>query len=140
MIYEFAKPKDLEAVAKLLLICKLPANDLEAHEFIVARNGDGITGCIGLELQGPLLRSLAVDPAFRNQGIAGELCESLLSHAAKQGVSEIYLLTDTADRFFERIGFQRIDRNRAPESIRTHKQFTTLCHSSAIVMRKEIKG
>ena len=138
MIYEFAKPTDLDAVTELLHTCKLPANDLEAHEFIVARDGNRITGCIGLELQGPLLRSLAVDPANRNQGIAGELCSRLLSHAADQGVREIYLLTDSADRFFERIGFQKIARENAPESIRTHKQFTELCPDSAIVMRKEM--
>ena len=138
MIYEFAKPKDLEAVAALLNTCKLPANDLEAHEFIVAVDENMIVGCIGMELEGPLLRSLAVDPANRKQGIAGELCARLLRHAGDQDVKNLYLLTDSADKFFERIGFQRINREDAPESVRTHKQFTELCPSSAIVMRKEI--
>lgn len=138
MNYEFAKPKDLAKLAALLEGCKLPMNDLEAHDFIIAVDDNVIIGCIGLELEGPLLRSLAVEPSKRNQGIARELCERLLRHAAGQGAKEIYLVTDTADRFFERIGFVRINRDNAPESIRTHKQFTELCPSSAIVMGKQI--
>jgi len=138
MIYEFAKHEDLEAVAALLDVCNLPANDLEAHEFIIAKDANRVVGCIGMELQGPLLRSMAVDPAFRNQGIADELCNRLLQHASKRKLTEIYLLTDSAEKFFERLGFECLYRNDAPESIQTHKQFTTLCKVSATVMRKHL--
>jgi amino-acid N-acetyltransferase len=95
-------------------------------------------GCIGIELEGPLLRSLAVDPESRGKGIANGLCARLLQHAERQGIQEIYLLTDSAARFFEKIGFHKVARDDAPESIRKHKQFTTLCPSSAVVMRKSL--
>jgi amino-acid N-acetyltransferase len=140
MTYDFAKPKDLGAIASLLELCKLPANDLEAHDFIVAVEEDRLLGCIGLELVGPLLRSLAVDPAMRGKGIANELCSRLLQHAQRQGIQEIYLLTDSAERFFERIGFQKVARVDAPEWVKRHKQFTTLCPSSAVVMHKSLAG
>ena len=134
MTFDFAKPKDLAAVASLLELCKLPANDLEAHDFIIAVDKNRVVGCVGIELEGPLLRSLAVDPESRGKGIANGLCSRLLQHAERQGIQEIYLLTDSADRFFEKIGFQKVARDDAPEWIRKHKQFTTLCPSSAIVM------
>jgi amino-acid N-acetyltransferase len=138
VIYEFANQDDLQAITALLNVCKLPANDLEAHEFIVAKDGARVVGSIGLELEGPLLRSMAVDPAFRNQGIASELCRRILQRAQKQNLTEIYLITDTAEAFFQRIGFHRIERHDAPESIRAHPQFTTLCPVSALVMRKNL--
>ena len=138
MTYEFAKPKDLAAVASLLELCKLPANDLEAHDFIIAVNENRVVGCVGIELEGPLLRSLAVDPESRGKGIANGLCSRLLQHAERQGIQQIYLLTDSADRFFEKIGFQKVARDDAPEWIRKHKQFTTLCPSSAVVMFRRV--
>ena len=138
--YEFADKKDLPAIQNLLQTCHLPANDLEAHltHFVLAKEAEQVVGCIGMELQGPLLRSLAVDPEFRNQGIAGELSERLLVHAKEMGCKEIFLLTDTAAKFFAKAGFQKIEREQAPDKIRSHKQFTDLCPSSAVVMRKEL--
>jgi amino-acid N-acetyltransferase len=138
MTYDFAKPKDLAAVASLLELCKLPTNDLEAHDFIVALDENRVVGCVGIELDGPLLRSLAVDPASRGKGIANELCSRLLQHAESHGIQEIYLLTDSAERFFERIGFEKVSRENAPEWIQKHKQFTTLCPSTAVVMHKRL--
>ena len=138
MTFDFAKPKDLAAVASLLELCKLPANDLEAHDFIIAVNENRVVGCVGIELEGPLLRSLAVDPESRGKGIANGLCSRLLQHAERQGIQQIYLLTDSADRFFEKIGFQKVARDDAPEWIRKHKQFTTLCPSSAVVMFRRV--
>jgi amino-acid N-acetyltransferase len=135
MIYEFAQREDLKAISALLISCQLPDNDLEGHPFIVAKTAGRMIGCIGLEMQGPLLRSMAVDPEFRNHGIAGELYRRLLEHAKTNQLSEIYLLTDAAEKFFERRGFEKIDRDEAPEWIRKHKQFTTLCPDSAVVMR-----
>ena len=138
MTYDFAKPEDLPAVASLLALCKLPANDLEAHDFPVEMDKQRIVGCIGIEREGPLLRSLAVDPQSRGQRIGKELCSRLLKHAKEKGIQEIYLLTDSAERFFEKFGFEKVAREHAPEWIRKHKQFTTLCPESAIVMFRRV--
>ncbi len=140
MIYELAGAKDLDAIQKLLKVCNLPFNDLDAHlnHFIVAKQDSRVVGCIGVELEGPLLRSLAVDPDYRSHGIAKELCGRLLDHAKHEGAEEIYLLTDTAAKFFDKAGFHRKKREEAPKSISSHKQFTELCPSSAVLMWKEL--
>jgi amino-acid N-acetyltransferase len=138
MIFEQAKLQDQMAIEELLKACGLPVEDLQLHlnHFIVAREENRIVGCIGLEVEGPLLRSLAVDPSRRNQGIAKNLCKRLIESVP--AAREIYLLTTTAARFFERIGFERIKRSDAPNAIRENRQFTELCPSSAILMRKKL--
>src|SRR4029079_14019129 len=108
MTYDFAKPEDLPAVASLLALCKLPANDLEAHDFLVAMDKQRIVGCLGIEREGAVLRSLAVDPQSRGQRIGKELCSRLLKHAKEKGIQETYLLTDSAERFFEKFGFEKV--------------------------------
>lgn len=140
MIYGKAKNADRQSIVRLLETCELPTNDLDAHldDFIVAKEADSVVGCIGLEKEGPLLRSLAVDPSQRNRGVAQHLCEQLLQHAKELGVQEIFLLTTTAAKFFDHIGFQRRDREEAPESIRNNRQFTELCPSSAVLMWKKL--
>src|SRR5688572_7696922 len=107
MTYEFARTEDLPGLKNLLKLCGLPANDLEMHldHFLVAREQERLIGCVGLELEGPLLRSLAVLPEFRNRGVAKELCARLLQHAVGQGSREIFLMTETASQFFDKAGF-----------------------------------
>ncbi|MCI0413969.1 arsenic resistance N-acetyltransferase ArsN2 [bacterium] len=140
MTYESATTDDLQSIVRLLTVCELPSNDVDAHldHFIVAKETDSVVGCVGMELKGPLLRSLAVDPSQRNRGVAQHLCEELLQHANKQGVQEIFLLTTTSAKFFDKIGFQRKDRDDAPESVRKNRQFTELCPSSAVLMWKKL--
>jgi amino-acid N-acetyltransferase len=140
VIYGSATKEDLQSIVRLLESCELPSNDVEAHlhHFIVAKEADSVVGCIGMEHEGPLLRSLAVDPSYRNRGVAQHLCERLLHHAKEDGAQEIFLLTPTAAKFFEKIGFERKEREEAPEAIRKNKQFTELCPSSAALMYKKL--
>jgi len=140
MIYKPATTEDRQSIVRLLESCELPSNDVDTHlhHFIVAKDKASVVGCIGMELEGPLLRSLAVDPSHRNRGIARHLCEQLFDHAKEQGVEEIFLLTTTAAKFFERIGFERKHRDLAPEEIRRNRQFTELCPSSAALMWKKL--
>jgi amino-acid N-acetyltransferase len=138
--YGAATRVDLQSIVRLLETCELPSNDVDVHldHFIVAKEADSIVGCIGMETEGPLLRSLAVDTSQRNRGVAQHLCERLLEHAKQQGVQEIFLLTTTAAKFFEKTGFEQIPREEAPESIRKNRQFTELCPSSAVLMSKKL--
>lgn len=140
MIYGTATKEDLRSIVCLLETCELPSNDVDAHlhHFIVAKEADSLVGCIGREQEGPLLRSLAVDPSYRNRGVAQHLCERLLHHAKEDGAQEIFLLTTTAANFFGKIGFERKNREEAPETIRKNRQFTELCPSSAVLMWKKL--
>lgn len=75
-----------ENIISLLTAEKLPVTDLpdQLENFAVSKKGDDVTGVIGLEVYGDyaLLRSLAVNSNFRNQGIADELLRHIEKLAA----------------------------------------------------------
>jgi amino-acid N-acetyltransferase len=53
-------------------------------------------------------------------------------------VPAIYLLTTTAERYFPKFGFERIQRADIPPAVQTSIEFTSACPSSATVMRKSL--
>jgi amino-acid N-acetyltransferase len=55
------------------------------------------------------IRSVAVAPDHRGQGIASRLVETCLAEAQAIGLSEIFLLT-LAPEFFQRFGFRVVSR------------------------------
>jgi amino-acid N-acetyltransferase len=62
----------------------------------------------------------------------------LVTLAQAAGIRELWLLTTNTERFFERLGFERMNRADAPASIAATSQFAGLCPASAIVMRKQL--
>jgi amino-acid N-acetyltransferase len=138
----FARPP-LPSVRRLLAEAQLPSSDLtEAHlEHFFACGLDGAPeGVVGLELHGDvaLLRSLAVGARSRGQGCAGALLAHAEAFARAQGVRELYLLTTTAERFFERKGYARLHRDAAPAAIRQTPEFSALCPASSAFMVKRL--
>ncbi len=93
----------------------------------------GVIGIEQLEDIG-LLRSLAVSKDFQGLGVAGRLCDAVFTYSAENNVKEIYLLTETASKFFEHKGFTEIARTAVPNRLRKTLQFSYLCPDSATVM------
>ncbi len=87
-----------------------------------------------------LLRSLVVAPSVRGQGLGEALVHEIEHHARAIGLSSLYLLTTTADKFFDRLGYERIQRDAAPAAVKKSSEFSTLCPSSAVCMRKTLNG
>jgi amino-acid N-acetyltransferase len=78
-----------------------------------------------------LLRSLAVTPEHRGNGLGRRLADAVLALARQQGADRVYLLTETAAPFFRRLGFRDVARADVPEGIRGSLEFATLCPASA---------
>jgi amino-acid N-acetyltransferase len=121
----------------------LPASDLtEAHleHFFFAGSDGAPTGVVGLELYGhdSLLRSLAVGAAARTQGLGSALILHAEEYAKAHQVRAIYLLTTTAQAYFEQRGYRRIDRAQAPASIQSTREFASLCPASCAFMIKRL--
>ncbi|MDH4267841.1 MAG: GNAT family N-acetyltransferase, partial [Deltaproteobacteria bacterium] len=74
-----------------------------------------------------LLRSLAVDPRYRNQGLAFRLKEKAEEYAASLNIEVLYLLTMTAERFFSKRGYQRMARNSVSPQVQEAAEFQSLC-------------
>jgi amino-acid N-acetyltransferase len=139
------RAEDREAVLALIDACGLHTEDLTApmlRDFLVARKGGNLAGAVGIEIYGgdALLRSLAVSEKYRGQGVGRKLADSVEKAARACGVKTLYLLTLTAEDFFEGRGYEKIDRDRAPERVRATAEFSRFCPSSAVCMRKAIDG
>ena len=134
----------IAGVIQLLTAANLPTKDITEpllRNFWVYVAHDKIVGVVGLELLDgvALLRSLAVDSAHRNRGIGTELAQYAEQMALKQNVSELYLLTNSAQEFFESRGYKRINRQSAPPEIRATREFSELCPTSSLLMRKSLR-
>jgi len=128
----------------LLQSQELPVSDITdahlEHFFFVGSDGSP-TGLVGLEIYGAdaLLRSLVVGENARNKGLGSALVEHAEQYAGAMSVRSIYLLTTTAEAFFERLGYQRIERSNAPPSIERTREFASLCPASSAFMLKSLK-
>ncbi len=135
---ENAHAADIEAVISLLQQGKLLTDDLrpDLPDFIIAKQQDIYVGVAGLERFGSvaLLRSLAVDSHYQGKKIGEQLVGRLLEMAKANRLDELHLITTSANRYFERYGFQAVDRSQVPTVIQQTKQFSNLCPASAIVM------
>jgi amino-acid N-acetyltransferase len=144
MQIRMADEADLCEIQSLLRANDLPVEDISKtliKGFLVAEGASGsVIGVGGLEQLGSsvLLRSLAVAPDARGIGIARALVARLEDNARSCGRQDVWLLTTTAERFFERVGYERVSREDVPGEVRLCRQFAALCPSTASCMRKRL--
>lgn len=134
---------DLPAALSLLQRAGLPTQDLTSApglQLWVLESEGRLLGLIGLERYGAgaLLRSLAVVSEYQRHGFGHELVSRLEDNARSAGVERLVLLTETADAFFRRLGYEPIDRSYVPEDIRQSAEFRSLCPASAACLTKSL--
>jgi amino-acid N-acetyltransferase len=145
MQIRMADEADLSEIQSLLRANDLPVEDISRaliEGFLVAEDASGsVIGIGGLEQLGSsvLLRSLAVAPEARGIGIARALVARLEDNVRSCGQPDVWLLTTTAERFFERAGYERVSREDVPGEVRLCRQFAALCPSTASCMRKRLR-
>lgn len=129
-------------IIELLMAEKLPVADLPEtlDNFIVAIQDGVVVGVGGIEIYGNygLLRSLAVQLQHRSEGIGGKLLARLDTISKLRGLSELYLLTETAPAYFEQKNYRKIKREDVPAEVQLSSEFSHVCPVSAIVMKKKI--
>jgi amino-acid N-acetyltransferase len=137
-----ARSDDLAAVARLLEASGLPLDGVAEAlpDFVVAEANGALVGVAGLEVccEHALLRSVAVDPAWRSHGVGRALVTRVISDAEARGIDALYLLTTTAERYFPSFGFQRITRDEVPDDVRATAEFQSACPASATVMARAL--
>ena len=138
-------PVDLtyrDAIISLLQSERLPVSDLppDLPHFLMATDNGNVVGGVGLEIyeRNGLLRSLVVNPEYRNRRIAEGLISQLEALARDQGLQAIYLLTETASEYFSKKGYETVPRTDAPESLKQSSEFSHVCPTTAVLMRKNI--
>jgi len=140
-----ARAADHDEVEALLRRAELPPDGLDEQfgdAYAVAEAEGRIVGAAGMEVHGDagLLRSVAVDAAWRGRGLGEALTRERLAWAEARGLADVYLLTNTAAGYFPRLGFTSVARERVPEAVRGSLQFSSICPSSAAVMAVRLGG
>jgi len=156
-VIRWAAPEEFPAVGALLIQCGLSpsgllpplarisgASDPAAagsmalpQRLLVAKTAGELAGCVALECAEAvaLLRSLAVAPGQRGSGLGRRLVAEARDEARRCGCAEVYLLTLDAADWFARWGFERVQRDRFPESLRASAQWQETSCEPATVMR-----
>jgi amino-acid N-acetyltransferase len=135
-----ATTADWPAVHDLLTEVGLPL-DGAAGAFatgIIATEGDRVVGCAAIEPYdgSALLRSVAVVPDLRGSGVGASLVHDAEDLARDSGASSLILLTETAETWFSRLGYETIERTSVPADVAGSIEFETACSTSAVAMRR----
>lgn len=137
-----ANTGDYASILTLLEKVNLPTQGVKEHldNFVILMDGEMLIGAGGLEIHGnkALLRSLAIHPDYQNRGWGKQIYRRLLENARLKNVTELYLLTETAETFFASAGFEKIPRELADEQVRTSEEFRSICPSTAVCMRLKL--
>lgn len=109
-------------------------------DFLGLYENNVLIGTVGAEFLGryALLRSLCVTSARRQEGTGAKLVKAMESYCARMEYNVIYLLTDSAERFFHGLGYSTIQRSEAPATILNTPQACQLCPADAVIMRKDL--
>lgn len=140
-----ATHEDLPAIERLLTSADLPtlgvADIIIGHpaDFCVAETDAApkrIVAVAGLEVccETAVLRSVAVEPEWRSHGLGRDIVRHMLCDAESRGIRALYLLTMTAEHYFPRFGFERIERSSIPREIGETVEFKSACPATAIAM------
>lgn len=139
----FAQKEDEFDIKNLLFYYDLAVEDIlidNLKHFIIAKSENMIIGVIGIEIYNEigLLRSFAVSPSFRLNGIGKRLFGNLVIYSYQNKINKLYLFTKNSDVFFRKLGFQTLNRNNLPQSIKRSSQYTTHCVKNVTCMYMQI--
>jgi amino-acid N-acetyltransferase len=130
----------LEAIT-LLEQHQLPTSDIDNDKLLyLLVDGEKVIGTAGLEIfeDCALLRSVSVIKEEQGKGYGKIINEEIEKYAKESGINCLYLLATTAKDFFDKQGYCVIRREESPETLKQTAEFTSLCPSTAVVMKKRI--
>jgi amino-acid N-acetyltransferase len=134
-----AQNTDIISIEALLHDLSLPTDGVRDHltNFLVLEIDGSIIGAVGLEIYGKnaLLRSLAISRGFQGMGFGKKLYQAIIERAKNHHIQKIYLLTESAENYFAKRGFEKISRDKVQTQVKNSVEFTTACPESAICMK-----
>ena len=139
---ERVKATQRQAARKLISAFGLPSKRLDDAElWCVKGEGRRLLGVAGLETWGRqgLLRSVVVDSKHRKAGVGTSLVRRVIFEAKKKRMREVYLITETALPFFEKLGFSAIDRLRVKGDVLNSIEFEEACPETAPAMWLDLR-
>lgn len=138
-----AQPGDGGAVGAILEQCGLPADDCLRllPDFHVASFDSAVVGCAAAERFGDtaVVCSVAVLPAYREQGVATHLVRAVLMRARANGARRAVVLTASMPTYFARYGFSLIAADKLPREVLESTEFLRQGASCPLYMYCDLK-
>jgi len=88
------------------------------RSYVLVKDNGKLIGYAALHVHSTRLaeiRSLIVDDTYRGKGVGKDIVNFTLDEAKKIGVSEDVLVLTYLPQFFEKLGFNEINKERIPE-------------------------
>lgn len=130
-----ARPAELGAIERLVREARLPTDGLEDvwRTWVAVEHGR-VVGTVSLERyeNALLLRSMAVESSHRGSGVGGALIGVLLETADEIG--PVALLTEGAASWFERFGFETVDRSKLDARLQASVELRYACPATATAL------
>ena len=142
MRLDASTPGDVPGVQALLAAADLPLVGV-ADAFragVVAHDLDALIGAAAIEPYGSvgLLRSVVVRPDRRGTGLGAALVGAVEARARTLGIEQLFLLTETAESWFARLGYSSVERSSLPPDILASDENTVACSVAAVAMRRTL--
>ncbi|WP_163714763.1 arsenic resistance N-acetyltransferase ArsN2 [Mangrovibacterium lignilyticum] len=136
------KGDELGKASEILKEANLPTTDLTeapVQLFGLYRKNQ-LVAVGGLEMYGKsaILRSLAIQKAFRSNGVGSLLLSKIEKKATELQLSDLYLLTTTAEKFFDSHQYKKCHHDSCPKEIQQSQEFASICPSTAICLHKAL--
>ncbi|MEN8250724.1 MAG: GNAT family N-acetyltransferase [Bacteroidota bacterium] len=143
MFIRALKQVDLLPAFEILSQYDLPTSALDIDNlegFWVAEEEGRIIGVGGIDLKKHvgLVRLIAVDKYYQGEGVGKTLYDNIEEYARNMRAIDLYLLTTIAEQYFNKLGYEAIERDLAPLPIQKSTQFIALCPQSVTLMQKSL--
>jgi len=129
---------DIQGLISILKETNLPFNDIDLNnqQFLLAYLGKDIIASCAVEQykKEALLKSFAVKMDLQGKGIGKEIYLKMIDYCKSNEIEDLYLLTTTAEDWFDHMGWIRVKRESLPESIKNTKEYNSICPLNAICM------
>jgi HAD superfamily hydrolase (TIGR01450 family) len=103
----------------------------------VTADGDFLaTATAEVQGHGAYLRAVATRDDVRGLHLGTQVVAAAVRDAARRGATRCWLLTESAEGYFDRLGFERCERSDLPSWIVTGPAET--CPASAVAMRRDL--
>ncbi|MDK3023354.1 GNAT family N-acetyltransferase [Cupriavidus taiwanensis] len=137
-----AVPTDAPAVGEVLERCGLSVDGVPRllEHFHVAILGAQIIGCAAGERCGEtvVIRSVAVLPEHRDQGVATHVVRAALMRARANGARRAVLLASSCPSYFARYGFTLVPAAKLPPEVMSSSEFLRAADTPPLCMWCEL--
>lgn len=110
--------------------------DMDRHLLFGYYENENLIGTGGLEIYGSfgLLRSVCIGKNYHGKKLGTQIATHLIGKAKGLNLKGVYLLTETATGFFQKLGFKIIDRSLVTGEVKASAEFDQVCPTTAVCM------